>query len=146
MSPPFSFTGGLMVMGKPAAMVLPPDVPHDFAYVPDIARAVATLIAAPDTDFGQVWHCPNAPIQTPRQLLQLAADALGVKLALQSLPLWALPAIGLFSPFMRELVEMRYQWRHPYRVDTRKFGQRFWSDATPFETSIPETARSFRPG
>jgi nucleoside-diphosphate-sugar epimerase len=137
---------GALARGKPAALVLPPDLLHDFAYVPDIARAVVTLTQAPDADFGQVWHCPNAPIRTPRQLLQLAADALGVKLAIQSLPLWALPAIGLFSPFLRELVEMRYQWRHPYRVDASKFGRRFWSDATPFEISIPETARSFRPG
>ena len=137
---------GALARGKAAGLVLPPDLPHDFSYVPDIARAVATLVAAPDSDFGQVWHCPNAPIRTPRELLKLAADALGVKLAIQGLPLWALPMLGLFSPQMRELVEMRYQWRRPYRVDSRKFGQRFWSDATPFEVSIPETARSFLPG
>ena len=166
---------GALARGKAAGLVLPPDLPHDFSYVPDIARAVATLVAAPDSDFGQVWHCPNAPIRTPRDLLklaadaleggryavrigaadigtgattvlgQIAADALGVKLAIQGLPLWALPMLGLFSPQMRELVEMRYQWRRPYRVDSRKFGQRFWSDATPFEVSIPETARSFLP-
>jgi len=135
---------GALARGKPAALVLPPDLAHDFSYVPDIARAVVTLLEAPDSDYGQVWHCPNAPTRTPRQLVEIAAAALDVKPAITALPLWALPTIGLFSPMMRELVEMRYQWRHPYLVDATKFWRRFWSDATPFETSIPATARSFR--
>ena len=137
---------GALARGKGAAVVLPPDLPHDFTYVPDIARAVESLLDAPDTDFGQVWHVPNAPIRTPRDLLTMAAHALGVKPRIASLPLWSLPLMGLFVPMFRELVEMRYQWRGPYRVDTTRVARRFWSDATPFEVSIPETARSFRPG
>jgi nucleoside-diphosphate-sugar epimerase len=135
---------GALGKGKGASMVLPPDTPHDFCYVPDIARAVETLLDAPDSDFGQAWHAPNAPIRTPRQLLAMGADTLGVKLRIASLPLWSLPLLGVFVPMLRELVEMRFQWRGPYRVDATKFGRRFWSDATPFEVSIPETARSFR--
>ncbi len=135
---------GALAQGKGAAVVLPPDLPHDFTYVPDIARAVETLLDAPDSDFGQVWHVPNAPIRTPRELLVMGAQALDVKPRIASLPLWLLPTLGLFVPMFRELVEMRFQWRGPYRVDATKFGRRFWSDATPFEISIPETARSFR--
>ena len=29
-----------IAQGKPALLLAPPDTPHDFAYVPDIARAV----------------------------------------------------------------------------------------------------------
>ena len=42
--------------GKPAAFVAPLDVPHDFAYVPDIHGAVMSMLDAPDDAFGQAWH------------------------------------------------------------------------------------------
>lgn len=130
--------------GKRATLIAPPDTPHDFAYVPDIARAVLTLLDAPDDAFGQAWHMPCAPIRTPRQILQLGADALGVKLRIAALPLWSLPIMGIGSPFLREIAEMRFQWDRPYRVDARKFTTRFWSDVTPFEIGARATARSFR--
>ena len=49
----------------------------------------------------------------------------------------------MFSPFLRELIEMRFQWDRPYRVDSSKFASSFWSDATPFETGVRETALAF---
>ena len=36
---------GKLAQGKPAVFVGSPDVLHDYAYVPDIARAVTTLLA-----------------------------------------------------------------------------------------------------
>jgi nucleoside-diphosphate-sugar epimerase len=135
---------GALANGKRATLIAPPDTPHDFAYVPDIARAVLSLLDAPDDAFGQAWHVPCAPIRTPREILQLGATALGVKLRIGALPLWLLPVMGLGSPMMREIAEMRFQWDRPYRVDAHKFAARFWSDATPFEIGAPATALSFR--
>ena len=40
---------------------------------------------------------------------------------------------------------MRFTWDRPYHVDATKFAKAFWSDATPFETGVRETALSFRP-
>jgi nucleoside-diphosphate-sugar epimerase len=135
---------GALARGKRATLIAPPDTPHDFAYVPDIARAVVTLLDAPDDAFGQAWHMPCAPMQTPREILQLGADALGVKLRIAALPLWSLPIMGIGSPMMREIAEMRFQWDRPYRVDARKFAARFWSDVTPFDIGARATALSFR--
>jgi hypothetical protein len=87
---------------------------------------------------------PCAPIPTPRQILELAASALGFKLRIAALPLWSLPALGIVSPLMREIIEMRFQWDRPYRVDAQNFKKRFWSDVTPFEIGAPKTALSFR--
>jgi nucleoside-diphosphate-sugar epimerase len=135
---------GALANGKRATLIAPPDMPHDFAYVPDIARAILSLLDAPDDVFGQAWHMPSAPIKTPREILQLGADALGVKLRITALPLWSLPIIGIGSPMMREMAEMRFLWDRPYRVDARKFADRFWSDVTPFEIGARATALSFR--
>jgi len=136
---------GALANGKRATLIAPPDTPHDFAYVPDIARAVLSLLDAPDDAFGQAWHMPSAPTRTPREILQLGADALGVGLRITALPLWSLPIMGIGSPMMREIAEMRFQWDRPYRVDARKFTARFWPDVTPFEIGARATALSFRP-
>jgi len=135
---------GKLAQGKPAVFIGSPDVPHDYAYVPDIARATTTLLAAPDSAFGQAWHVPCAPTRTTRDILKIAADTLGVKLRISAMPAWMLGASGMFSPFLRELTEMRFQWDRPYRVDASRFAAAFWPDATPFETGIPETALAFR--
>ncbi|MGA9846118.1 MAG: NAD-dependent epimerase/dehydratase family protein [Roseiarcus sp.] len=137
-------TIGAMARGKSAFFIGSPDIPHDYAYVPDIARAATALLDAPDSAFGQSWHVPCAPTRTTRDILKIAADALGVRLRLNILPEGLLGAAGLFSPFLRELKEMRFTWDRPYRVDASKFAKAFWSDATPFETGVRETALSFR--
>jgi len=145
---PWSYLGdptiGALAKGKPAFFVGSPDMPHDYAYVPDIARAATTLLDAPDSAFGQAWHMPCAPARTTREILQMAADALGVPLRLRILPRPLLAPMGLFSPFLRELREMRFQWDRPYRIDATKFARTFWSDVTPFKAGVRETALSFR--
>ena len=145
---PWAYLGdstiGALAKGRPASWVGSPDIPHDYAYVPDVARAATNLVEAPDSAFGQAWHVPCAPIRTTREILQIAADALGVPLRIRALPAPLLAPLGLFSPFLREMREMRFQWDRPYRVDASKFAKAFWSDATPFETGVRETALSFR--
>ncbi|MGD0643042.1 MAG: NAD-dependent epimerase/dehydratase family protein [Roseiarcus sp.] len=135
---------GALAKGKAANVIGSPDTPHDFAYVPDFARAVVSLLDAPDDAFGQAWHVPCAPTRTPREILALGAAALGVKARVSGLPIWALAPLGLFVPVLREMREMRFQWDRPYRVDSSRFAQRFWSDATPFEVGAPATALWFR--
>ena len=128
---------------KPALLLAPPDTPHDFAYVPDIARAAVTLLDAPDADFGQVWNMPCAPTRTPREILKLGADAIGVPLKIIAVPLWLLPLLGLFSRFMKEVIDVGFTWDRPYVVDASKFKRRFWSDVTPFEVGAAATAHAF---
>ena len=135
---------GALAQGNRAFLVAPPDTPHDFAYVPDIARAVIALLDAPDDAFGQVWNMPCAPTRTPRQILKIGADALGVKLRIMALPLRLLPLLGLVSPFLREVDDVSFTWDRPYHVDGSKFSRRFRLETTPFEIGAVETARSFR--
>ncbi len=133
-----------IAQGKAAQLIAPPDTPHDFAYVPDLGRAVVTMLDAPDEDFGQAWHTPCAPIATPREILQIGADAIGAKLKITTLPLGMLPILGLAAPFMREMHEMRFTWDRPYHVDWSKWARRFGPDVTPHEIGAAETARAFQ--
>lgn len=135
---------GAIAKGKAALVFGSSDILHDYAYVPDIARAAASVLAAPDDVFGQAWHVPCAPIRTTRDILKIAAEALGVRLKIRALPEWLLRPAGLFSPFMRDVREMRFTFDRPYRVDAAKFSKRFWADPTPFEIGVPKTALTFR--
>jgi nucleoside-diphosphate-sugar epimerase len=134
---------GELAKGKPAQLVVPPDTPHDFAYVPDIASAVLMLLDAPDDAYGQVWNMPCAPIRTPREIIGLAAAALGVRPKVMAIPFWLLPLFGLASRFMKEVVDVGFTWDRPYQVDATKFTRRFGFSATPFEVGGPAAARSF---
>ena len=134
---------GRVANGKSAMLLAPPDTPHDFAYVPDIARAAATLLDAPDDAFGQVWNMPCAPTRTPREILKLGADAIDRPLKVTAVPLRLLPLFGLVSRLMKEVADVGFTWDRPYVVDASKFKRRFWSDVTPFEVGAPAMARSF---
>jgi nucleoside-diphosphate-sugar epimerase len=134
---------GNLAKGRTAQFLVPIDQAHDFAYVPDIAKAVALLLQAPDADFGQVWHMPSAPTATVRQLLEIGASSLGATPKVFSFPLWALRFLGLFLPIAKELWAMRFQWDRPYRVNADKFTKRFAFTPTPFSESMAATANSF---
>jgi nucleoside-diphosphate-sugar epimerase len=134
---------GALAQGKPTLLLAPPDTPHDFAYVPDIARAVLVLLDAPDDVYGQAWNMPCAPTLTPREILRIGAAALGVKLRIRAVPLWSLPMLGLFVPFMREVADVGFTWDRPYVVDGSKFTRRFGFAVTPYAVGVPVAARSF---
>lgn len=133
-----------LAKGKRAGLIGNSDLPHDVAHVSDYARAVITLRDADDDAYGQAWHVPCAPTLTLRQHLQIAADAVGVKLQLTVVPRWLTPVIGAFVPFVKEGVEMQFLFDRPYVVKADKFRARFWSDVTPFETGLAEAASYFR--
>lgn len=134
---------GRLASGRPAQLAVPCDLPHDFAYVPDVARAVEALIDASDDVFGQVWHMPCAPTRTIRDIIEIGAKAISKKARIQTVPLWLAPILGIFSPMLREVYDVRFLFDRPYHVDASKFRNRFWSDVTPFETGLSATARSY---
>lgn len=138
------FTVGRMSRGKAAQVFGDPDQPHEFTYVPDVARALISVADAGDEALGQAWHVPNAPTQTVRQVLTAFAEELGVELKIQTMPRVMMSMIGLFDKQVREAKEMLYQWDRPFLVDHSKFSARFWDDPTPFEEGIAATVESLQ--
>jgi nucleoside-diphosphate-sugar epimerase len=130
--------------GKSALAPYPPDNPHDFTYIRDFARAIVTLIDAPDDAYGQAWHVPNASTRSLRELLTLTASLIGVRPRVSVPPPALMPILGLFQPEVRELKEMLFQWDRPYLVDSSKFSRRFWRDPTTFEEGLQATIAFYR--
>ena len=71
-----------------------------------------------------------------RQWIQLIADELKVEARIQSVPVWMLHILGLFSPSMKEFPEMMYQYQQDYFFDSSKFEKRFGMEATAPEVGI----------
>ncbi|EYF08805.1 NAD-dependent epimerase/dehydratase family protein [Chondromyces apiculatus] len=128
-----------VLAGKPAECMGDPDQPHAYTYVPDVARALVTL-GAEETSLGRVWHLPTPPAESTRALVARLGDALGVKAEVKRVPRLVLRGLGLFSPFMREVVEMTYQWEVPFVVDDSQFRAAFGHGATPVAEAVEETA------
>lgn len=138
------FGAARLLAGKPALVPYPANEPHDFAYVPDFARALVSLVDAPDDAYGQAWHVPCAPAKSLREVLALAAERIGVPLRITAIPRAIAPVVGLFVKEVREIQEMLFQWDRPYLVDATKFSARFWSDPTSLEDGLDATIASYR--
>ena len=104
------------VRGGTADMVGPIDRPHEFVFVPDVGPVVARLAATPAA-FGKIWNFAGAGVTTQRALVSEMERQTGAKLKLRVVGKTMLRLIGLFNPFMREMVEMNYLMTDPLIMD-----------------------------
>jgi nucleoside-diphosphate-sugar epimerase len=104
------------VNGGTADMVGPLDRPHEFVFVPDVGPVVAQLVDTPAA-FGKIWHLAGAGATSQRELVAEMERQTGRKLELRVAGKTMLRLLGLFNPFMRELVEMNYLMTDPLIMD-----------------------------
>jgi nucleoside-diphosphate-sugar epimerase len=97
-----------------------PDIPHAWAFLPDLAAAAVTLAGARATlpAFCEVLF-PGHTV-TGRELCAATSRALGRPVALRRMSMLPLHLARPFWPMARYLIEMSYLWRMPHRlVDDR---------------------------
>ena len=124
-----------LAAGKGMELLGDPDQPHSYSYADDVARGIVALATSDATG---VWHLPTLPAISTRALAtQMFANAKFTRLS----PL-LLRAIGLFQPFMKELIEMGYQWDKPFVIDDGKFRARFGIEPTPLAEQVAATLAS----
>ena len=95
----------------------PADLPHAWAYLPDLARVFVQVAErraglAPHT----VLHHAGLTL-TGAELQAAFAAALGRPLRRRTFPWWALRLAAPVVPMFRALLEMRYLWQRPHRLD-----------------------------
>ena len=95
----------------------PLDRVHAWAYLPDMARAAVMLAERRDSlaPFTQV-NFPGYAL-TGAELAEAIGQAVGRKQKIGGLPWWLIRILGLVQPAMREVMEMRYLWQVPHRLD-----------------------------
>ena len=119
------------------------DQPHSWSYAPDVAEGLLELGMNPVLA-GQTLHLPVLPAQTGRSLLTALAAELKVPLRTRRMPGWMMTVAGWFSPLMRELPEMQYQFESPFVMSDTRIRGLLPIRPTPLEEQIAATAEWLR--
>lgn len=116
-----------------------PEVGHAWAYLPDLAQTIVRLVAKQDTftDF-ETFHFDGHWMPRNIEMAESIRRAVGdLRLPIRRLP-WSL--VTLAAPFvavLREVLEMRYLWREPLRLDNRKLLRALGSEPhTPLDEAV----------
>lgn len=139
------FSAGLVTAGRPIRSVAypgPQDVGHAWAYLPDLAETIALLLERSDRladfetfHFGGHWLSPG--VEIAEAVRRVVGDG---SLPIRPFPWWAVYAASPFVEMFREMLEMRYQWREPLRLDNAKLRAFLGAEPhTPIDAAIHAT-------
>jgi nucleoside-diphosphate-sugar epimerase len=100
-----------------------PDIPHAWAYLPDLGRA-AVALAERRAALATVEEVlfPGYTI-TGRELTRLVAEVSGRPVRLASFAWWPLYLARPFWRLAGGLIEMRYLWNMPHALDATRFAE-----------------------
>lgn len=133
-----------VLQGKTARVLGDPDAPHSWTYVPDVARTLVAM-AGDERAWGRAWHVPTAPPASQREAADRIARIAGVDpVPVKEIPWGLVRLAGLAVPMMRELRETRYQFDHPFVLDSTATTETFGLEATPAEGALAATVAWWR--
>ncbi|WP_326592662.1 NAD-dependent epimerase/dehydratase family protein [Streptomyces sp. NBC_01294] len=128
-----------LLRGKSVSTLGDPDAPHSWTYLPDVARALVEAAGA-ERAWGRPWHVPTErPLSVREMVGRLAAQAGTGPVAVRRIPPAVVGVGSLFSPLLRELKEVRYQFDRPFVVDSSACEAALAFRATPVDEQVKAT-------
>jgi nucleoside-diphosphate-sugar epimerase len=128
-----------VLAGRRGSVPADPDAPHSWTYTGDVARTLVA-VATDAHAWGRPWHVPTAPPLSLRALATRAAELDGAPAArVARMPGLALRLAGLFNPAAREMIEIQYQLRRPFVLDSSAATTAFGIHPTPTDEALRET-------
>lgn len=119
-------------IGNPAKL-------HSYAFVPDVARALADLGERPDLA-GQAWIAPHASALTARETLELAAKILSTpQPKIRAINRTMLNVLGVFMPMLGQLKDTFYQHERDFVADGSALESKLGWSATSLTNGLRET-------
>lgn len=135
-----------LMAGRPARWLGDPDLPHEFVFVADAAQVIVELLARPGC-FGRRWNLAGPGAISGRGFAALAACELGVPARVLPTGRLLLRLGGLFSPLLRELVELQYLGETPVLLDGSALEAALGNiRKTPYEEGVRSMAAWMRAG
>ena len=139
------FGAALVKAGRPVRSVTypgPHDVGHAWAYLPDLAESIAMLLERSDRladydtfHFGGHWF--SRGIEIVDAIRRVVGD---VDLPVRRFPWWAVYAASPCVEMFREMLEMRYLWREPVRLENARLKAFLGTEPhTPIDTAVHAT-------
>jgi nucleoside-diphosphate-sugar epimerase len=127
--------------GTEAQVLGPIDEPHEFAYVPDVAATVATMLeteAIWNGETGQAWNLGGVAVTTIHRMISLifATERKPEKFKVPGR--WMLKVVRAMNPYIREIEEMSYLQEQTLLLNDTKLRTAL---GTLTKTSYPEAVR-----
>ena len=143
---PGSWFSSVMVKpGKAVRSVIYPgakEVGHAWAYLPDLAETIAQLLERESELSGfEIFNFGGHYFENGIEMAEAILLAAGVpKARIKKLPWFVLYAASPFVPLFREIIEMRYLWQVPLKLDNRKLTGFLGEEPhTPLEEALRTT-------
>ncbi len=118
------FSQGLVAPGKRPAVIRNPGkrgVGHQWAYLPDVAETMVRLVELGLPDRYQNYHMDGQWDASGTTMTDAIVRALGdPTVPVAPMPWWLMRVASLFVTTPREMMEMRYLWQHPIRLDNAR--------------------------
>jgi nucleoside-diphosphate-sugar epimerase len=119
---------GLIKPGRAIVKIAYPGqagIGHQWAYLPDVARTVLQLLdrresLAPFATFHMQGHWDHDGRQLIRAIGDIVARHSDNEPAVSAFPWWLVRLLSPFVSTFREMLEMRYLWRVPARMDNAR--------------------------
>lgn len=98
----------------------PVDLPHSWAYLPDIARTVVELVTQmPQLPAYNVFHFKGYQCSFA-EIAETIRQSTGKVVKIKALPWWLFRTFSPFSKLFRGLLELRYLWDKPVNLSDAK--------------------------
>jgi len=128
-----------VVLNKSANFVGDIKVAREFIFTLDGAKAMVELALREDT-YNQNWNIPSAHPITGEEIIEILRKEVGYKKSIRTVSKTMIRFIGLFQPFMREMVEMMYLTEDPVILSGNKYEVKIGPiPHTPYKKGIKET-------
>jgi nucleoside-diphosphate-sugar epimerase len=133
-----------LLAGKAVTVIKSADQPHSWTATDDVARLLVT-VAQDERGWGRPWHVPSNPPRTQREAIGDLCRIAGVQpVKVKEYPPLLIRGMGLFSPVMRELPEVAYQFEEPFVLDATAAEQTFGLAPAPWDDMLDGVIESFR--
>jgi len=141
------FSQGLVKPGRPVKAITYPGrrgVGHQWAYLPDVAETMVRLLEMPERlkPFA-VFHMDGHWDADGAQMIGAIRNAVGnPNIPVGKLPWLMMRALSPVVPVFRELLEMRYLWKLPVRMNNARLKATLGEEPhTPLDEAVRATLR-----
>ena len=147
------FSQGLIKPGQSVRKISYPGargVGHQWSYLPDVARTIVELLArrdslAPFATFHMKGHWDPDGTQMTQAIRRVVARETGTEPVVAAFPWWLLMLGAAFVTTFREMLEMRYLWRVPLRMDNARLRAVIDTEPhTPLDEAVEATLVGLR--
>ena len=142
------FSQGLVKPGQAVSRISYPGargLGHQWSYLPDVARTMVELLARratlePFARFHMAGHWDDDGTRFVAAIRRVIKRCTGREPGVGAFPWWLLTLASPFNTTFRELLEMRYLWQAPIRMDNARLVETLgYEPHTPLDEAIEAT-------